>query len=186
LTLGDVVARVLKVLVIIAVWLAALPVPAAETLPISAFFGRFAGETIAGAEAGLTPRDLGVSVTPIAGGFNITWETVTREAAGEAKRKRYSIDFQNTDRANIFRSGMRTDMFGNRVPLDPLSGDPFVWARLSGATLTVHALLIREDGGYEMQTYARTRTLGGLDLVFSRSVDGSATRVIEGKLARVD
>ena len=27
---------------------------------------------------------------------------------------------------------MRADVFGNAVPLDPLAGDPYMWARLEG------------------------------------------------------
>ncbi|MCU0839347.1 MAG: hypothetical protein MUE49_11600 [Rhodospirillales bacterium] len=178
--------RALAVIAVIAAWLTTMPASAGETLPPSAFFGRFIGESISSAEDGLTPRDLGVTIKPLADGFNVTWETVTHTEGKAAKRKQYSIDFQRTNRANIFRSGMRTDMFGQRVPLDPLSGDPFVWAHIAGATLTVHALLIGEDGAFEMQTYARTRTLDGLDLVFTRMREREVVRVIKGRLTRVD
>lgn len=158
----------------------------ADALPIEAFFGHYLGKAITSNEDQLTTRDLGVTIGPISGGFNVTWETVTHDGERGVKRKRYSIDFQPSGRPNIFRSGMRTDMFGQRVPLDPMSGDPFVWARLVGSTLTVYALLIREDGGFEIQTYARTRTPTGLDLVFTRISDAGTLRTVRGTLTRVD
>ncbi len=76
-------------------------------------------------------------------------------------------------------------MFGNAVPLDPLKGDPYVWARVEGDTLTVFALHVLEDGGYEMQTYARKRIPEGIDLKYSRIRDGETLRTVEGTLFEV-
>jgi hypothetical protein len=177
---------VLAVVVFLLAAVVPMPSRAGEQLPISAFFGHFVGQSVDGDDQLVSPRDLSVTIGPVADGFNVSWDTTTRDAGGEARSKHYSIDFQRSDRPDVFRSGMRTDMFGHRVPLDPMSGDPFVWARLTGRTLTVYALLIRPDGGYEMQTYERTRTPNGLDLTFIRSRDGGATRTIHGVLKQVD
>ncbi len=76
-------------------------------------------------------------------------------------------------------------MFGNAVPLDPLKGDPYVWARVHEDSLTVYALHVLEDGGYEMQTYARTRIPEGLDLKYSRVRDGEILRTVNGILLEV-
>ena len=57
-------------------------------------------------------------------------------------------------------------MFGHFTPLDPMAGEPYLWAHLSDDTLTVQALLITEDGGYEIQTYERRLAPHGLDLTF--------------------
>ena len=131
-------------------------------------------------------RDLRVKITPHPNGFTVEWTSVTKMASGKLKRKTYAINFLPTRRENIFRSGERTDMFGHAVPLDPLKGDPFVWARLHEDTLTVFALHVLEDGGYEMQTYARTRIPDGLALVYSRVRDGEVLRTVESTLSEVD
>src|SRR5581483_11801608 len=72
-----------------------------------------------------------------------------------------------------------------RVPLDPLRGDPYVWARIQGATLTVSALLITDDGGYEVHVYDRTLIAGGLLLEHSRVRDGAVLQTVTGTLKRV-
>ena len=79
---------------------------------------------------------------------------------------------------------MRTNVFGQAVPLDPLKGDPYVWARIEGDALRVHALIIRQDGGYELQIYNRVLTTTGLELSYSRIRDGEVLRTVDGTLIR--
>ena len=81
---------------------------------------------------------------------------------------------------------MRVDAFGNATPLDPLRGDPYVWARLEGSRLMVYALIITESGGYEMHEYERTLTPAGvMNLSYFRVVDGEVQRAVTGTLKRV-
>jgi hypothetical protein len=80
---------------------------------------------------------------------------------------------------------MRTDVFGNAVPLDPLNGDPYIWARLDGAKFWMYALFVTDTGGYEMQTYERTLVPGGMDLRYSRVRDGEVLRTVTGKLKKI-
>ena len=134
---------------------------------------------------GLSKRDLSVSIQPKDKGFTLKWTTVTHKKAGKAKRKAYSIDFRPSARPTIFASAMRRNKFGGSVPLDPLKGEPYVWGRLHGSTLTVHALMITDDGGYEIQVYERTLTETGLDLTFSRIRDGEQLKLIKGTLKKV-
>jgi hypothetical protein len=157
----------------------------AETLEPSAFFGTFQGMSIGENAEGLAPRDLQVTIEPLGQGFTITWETVSRGTGTSSSAKVYAIDFEPTPRAGIFTSKVRLDKFGNRVPLDPMRGEPYSWARIAGRTLTVYALLIVDDGSYEMQIYDRTRTADGLDLTFRRYAEGQAIRTVEGKLVQV-
>jgi hypothetical protein len=163
----------------------------AATVSIQAFYGAYEGESISvsdenlGSDEDLGKRDLAIAIVPRKNGFNLTWTTVTYAEGSSASRKTYSIDFVPTRRGNIYASAMRTDLFGNRVPLNPLEGDPFVWATLHGKTLTVYALLITPAGGYEMQTYHRTLTSQGLRLEFSRVRNGSPLRFITGTLVRI-
>jgi hypothetical protein len=153
--------------------------------PIQSFFGVYEGESISVSDAELSKRDLAIEIVPRGNGFNLTWTTITYPEDDVPERKTYSIDFVPTQRRGIYASAMRTDMFGHRVPLNPLEGDLFVWATLRGKTLSVYALMITLEGGYEMQTYHRTLTPHGMHLEFSRLRDGVPLRSITGTLTRV-
>ena len=155
------------------------------TMSIEPFFGEYRGKTISEYDGETTTRDLGVSIKPDGEYFKITWNTVTRRDDGELKHKSYSISFTPTRRPEVYRSAMRTDMFGNRVPMDPLSGDPFVWCRIAGRTLTVYALLINDAGRYDLQIYERTLVDEGLELKFTRLREGDPPRVLTAFLERV-
>ena len=152
---------------------------------LEAFFGTYKGQTILESDGVLTTRDLDVAIAATGTGFNVRWTTTSLGREGATKRESSSIDFEPTRRAGIFASQMRSDMFGNRIPLDPLRGDPFVWARLIDTTLTVYALLITDDGGYEMQVYHRTLVDGGLALKFFRFREGDALRTVTAALERI-
>jgi hypothetical protein len=154
-----------------------------DTTAIEPFFGEYRGKTISEDDGVTTTRDLGVTIEPDGDHFKITWRTVTHD--GELKHKSYGISFVPTRRPDIYRSAMRTDMFGNRVPMDPLSGDPFVWCRIAGKTLTVYALLINDDGRYDLQVYDRTLVDRGLDLKFTRLREGDPPKVLSAFLERV-
>lgn len=153
---------------------------------IDPFVGEYLGEGISQSDSELNKRDLKVEIRKSSTGFTVNWVSVTRNDGGKTRRKAYTVHFEPSGKPGIYGSAMRTDMFGNRVPLDPLKGEPYVWARLDGDTLFVYALLITESGGYEVQSYERTLTPGGLDLLYSRVRDGQVMRTVEGKLKRVD
>ena len=172
------------ILVLVALVWSAAP-GQAQDKPFSAFFGEYEGSSISSTEQGLSKRDLSVSIKSKGKGFTLKWTTITHKPGGKAKRKTYSIDFRPSGRPNIFASAMRKNKFGGSVPLDPLKGEPYVWGRLQGSTLTVQALMITDDGGYEMQVYKRTLTATGLDLTFSRIRDGEQLKLIKGTLTKV-
>ena len=157
----------------------------AEEVSISSFFGEYVGQSITSTDEGLSVRDLSVEIKERKDGFTIEWTTITVNVDGKNKRKSYDINFRATPRDDIYASEMRRDKFGGQVPLNPLKGDPYVWARQEGKTLTVYAMVITEDGSYEMQQYDRTLTEDGLDLAFSRVRDGGQLKLIKGTLKRV-
>lgn len=157
----------------------------AET-SIEAFYGKYTGQAVTTGEDEFSKRDLSVHIKPAGKDkFTIHWITFTRSASGKRKRKEYSISFKPSDRKNVFASAMKKNLFGKSVPMDPLKGEPYVWARIHGKTLTVHAMLITDDGGYEMQVYDRTLTEGGMDLKFSRVRDGKTLKQITGSLLKL-
>ena len=173
--------RVVAAVAVLAGLLAGGAARAGEDLAIEAFSGQFVGTGIAENEQSeslaLTLRDLDVRITPDDGGFALSWTTVLRAADGSGvKRKAGAIYFVPTDQAGVFRAA---------IDMDPLAGLPFVWARIQGETLTVHSLLVNNEGSYEIQTYDRTLTGDGMDLKFTRVRDGQPMRTVTGKLARV-
>ena len=175
----------LLILLVLACLFGARPATARDQ-SIDAFFGTYEGTSISDTTEGLSARDMKVSIAPTKRGFNVTWNTTTHKADGRLKVKTYSIDFEPTKRKGIFGSEMRRNKFGDRVPLDPLGGAPYVWARIIGNVLTVYSLHITIEGSYEMQVYHRTRTEEGLSIKFTRFSEGEPMKVITGTLTKLD
>ena len=149
------------------------------------FLGKYTGHAEIAIDGAQNRRDLGVTIARSKDGFSVSWTTTTIKPSGKLKTKSYSIDFVPTRRGGVYSSAMKTNVFGGRVALDPMQGDPYVWARIVGPIFTVFALLILDDGGYEMQVYERTLTNNGLDLVFSRVHNGEQLKEIRATLNRV-
>lgn len=160
----------------------------ASSHPIEPFFGHYHGTVSVEGQTSEDIREVDVRIYPEeddAENFRIDWETIIHRK--KEKATAYSIHFAPSDREDIYASAMRKNMFGNWVPLNPLKGDPYVWARLKGNTLTVYAMIITDDGGYEMQQYDRTlRDDGHMKLIFTRIRNGERLKTIEGLLMRKD
>lgn len=153
---------------------------------IQKFFGKFVGRSISITGEGLSDRDFNVSISPHEkNGFQLDWTTVIRYTTKEPKVKSYSVKFlPYKKRPGIFYSAMRKNIFGKQAPADPLSGDPYVWAGIDDKTLTVSALYIISDGGYELQIFRRTLTENGMTSRFERHRNGVQQRLIIGELER--
>jgi hypothetical protein len=152
---------------------------------IDPFVGRYAGQAEFTDDGGaVVKRDLGVTIAKTKNGFSVTWKASTSKSSGKVKIAEHTIDFLPTQRKNVFMSAMKTNVFGGQVPLDPMQGHPYVWARIVGDTLTVYALYINDDGGYEFQIFDRTLNPKGLQLKFERIRDGEQLRAIDALLVR--
>lgn len=153
---------------------------------IGDFIGKYEGTAVTRNESGLSKRDLSVTISRgrKQDGFRLEWTTV-RYDENKTKRKSYSIDFEPSKWPHVYASAMRTNMFGNRAPLNPLSGEAYVWAVVHDSTLTVYSLNITHKGGYELQQYDRTLVKGGMKVAFSRIRNGEVLRRINGTLTRV-
>ena len=156
----------------------------ADDLGISAFYGHWKGSALSQSEISLyfqlTARDIDVKVGPLdGGGFRLTWATVQRQKGDPDQPKETlkttTVDFVPTTRAGVWRTTATND---------PMSGHPYVWARLAKTTLSVYSMGITVDGAYEMQVYKRTLTPQGMKLVFTRVVDGETVRRAEGQLIK--
>ena len=160
----------------------------AERLDVSPFFGYYEGVAMFDADTDGTPagqRDLTLEIRRYGShGFTVAWTTVTHRADGNLKRSESSVNFEPESRTGVYGAAMRRTLFGEQAPLDPLKGDPFVWATVSGDTLTVHSLVIIDDGGWEMQSYVRRLTPTGLALDFQRVRNGAPLRTLSAELRR--
>ncbi|MFT6580210.1 MAG: hypothetical protein ACJAU6_000637 [Alphaproteobacteria bacterium] len=152
---------------------------------IEDFYGEFVGRSVADTENGVKARDISIAIKSVKRGFSFDWTTVSERGDGTVKKKSYSIQFRKTKRANIFKSAMQKDVFGGLAPMNPMKGDPYVWARIHDDTLSVYAMHVIEDGTYEMQVYHRTLTSAGMDLKFSRYREGKSLKAITGSLKKV-
>ncbi len=163
--------------VVLSLTFGAMSAWAAEITP---FVGDYTGSaSVVDADGTETPRDMSVSIHETGDGFNVSWTTTTYKGDGRVKEEKYSVDFQTTARPDVFSAAMKRNVFGHEVPLDPMNGEPFVWGRIEGSTMTVFSLFIDQNGGYELQQFDRTLADGGLDLAFSRFRNGVKSRSVE-------
>ncbi|MEY8831320.1 hypothetical protein AB9K34_23355 [Sedimentitalea sp. XS_ASV28] len=151
--------------------------------------GRFVGHYTGSAEMidmdGTTePRDMSVTISQTRKGFSVEWTTTRYKSENRIKEATFMIDFLPTDRDGVFSAAMKRNVFGHQTQLDPMRGEPYVWARIEGDTLTVFSLFVNDSGGYEMQQFDRTLTQGGLDLKFTRTANGKETRTTDVFLKR--
>lgn len=142
------------------------------------FTGGYSGSAQIESDGKTSQRDMSVVIKKEGDGFQVNWKSISRKADGRVKEKEYTIGFLPTQRDGIYSSAMGVNLFGNPVPLDPMKGDPYVWGRIIGDTLTVFSLLIDKDGGYEMQEYNRTLADGGLNLEYQRIRNGAKLKSI--------
>ncbi len=153
---------------------------AAFASDIAPFVGDYVGSAnVVDADGTSVPRDMSVSIQETDHGFNVSWKTVTYKADGRVKERAFSVDFRPSARDHIYSAAMKRNVFGHEVPLDPMKGEPFVWGRIVGDTLTVFSLFIDHEGEYELQQYDRTLAEGGLNLSFSRFSDGREARSVD-------
>lgn len=148
------------------------------------FFGSYSGAAQYEQDGQQYERDLSVKISGDSKSFELTWKSVTHRPDGNTKTKEYTVPFISTQRTGIYSSAMRRDLFGGQVALDPLKGDPFVWARITGDIFTVYSLLVLDDGGYEMQVYNRTLQGKDLKLDFDRFRNGERLKTIKAILVR--
>ncbi|ANG63338.1 hypothetical protein A8C75_13230 [Marinobacterium aestuarii] len=157
----------------------------AQDLEIEAFYGHFTGIADAQVAGEAERRQLSVRIEPKDDNFEVAWGTQVKRADLTQKEHFYRILFRKTRRGAIYASAMRMNVFGKHIPMDPLAGDPFVWARIHDKTLTVYAMMITNQGAYDMQIYDRTlRDDGDMDLAYTRILDGAISKEITASLKR--
>jgi hypothetical protein len=164
-------------------FVALLPAPArAQDAKLSEFAGTYQGSGVAEGRDNvfftIVARDLDTTIRPKDGGFDVTWTTITQGTTRGQRvvRKSETVSFAPGGKPNVFRAA---------TPVEPMAGQPYYWARISGRTLTVYAMTIAPNGAYELTSWARTLNGNGLDLTFRRLSDGEAVRTVRGKLIKI-
>lgn len=152
---------------------------------VAPFLGTYVGSAeVTALDGSKIPRDMSVEVSETKEGFQVKWTSVSYRKDGRSKEKSYAIDFVGSDRDAVYAAAQRRNVFGHEVQLDPMKGEPYVWARIIDKTLTVYSLFVDVDGGYSLQQYDRTLAEGGLDLRFQTIRDGQIQRAVETFLER--
>lgn len=170
------------------VWCCAALLMVASTVAqadIAPFVGSYVGSAeVVSADGSTRKRDMSVEISDTAAGFRVGWTSITYRADGSAKEKSYLIEFLPSERGDVYAAAMKRNVFGHDVQLDPMRGEPFVWSRIEGETLSVYSLYVAEDGGYEIQQFDRTLTVGGLDLAYKAVRNGEIQRTVSAFLER--
>ncbi|NRB04658.1 MAG: hypothetical protein HRU30_15505 [Rhodobacteraceae bacterium] len=152
---------------------------------IARFVGDYEGMAqILRADGTAQARNMSVAIDETSEGFSVNWTSGTRRADGSLKTKSYEIDFKPSAREGIFAAAQKKNIFGHAVQLDPMKGEPYVWAQIIDDTLTVYSLYVTDDGGYEMQQYDRTLAEGGLNLNFQIIKNGEPLRSVSTFLVK--
>ncbi|WP_299653051.1 hypothetical protein [uncultured Tateyamaria sp.] len=152
---------------------------------IAPFVGSYTGSAeVAQVDGTKIPRDMSVMISENKQGFTVKWTSITYKESGKVSEKSYSVDFVPSGRGNVYAAAQKKNVFGHEVQLDPMKGEPYVWSRIDGDTLTVYSLFVDTDGGYSLQQYDRTLSDGGLDLRFQNIRDGLILRAVTTFLSR--
>jgi hypothetical protein len=183
---------VIRPLVLIGVILGVSPAFAQGALP-AAFYGDWQGEELTVTEGSndveVAAADLGVRIVPDGNGFRLTWTALTHGGAGTPlSRQAIEARFEPGDRPGVFvfnpeRSSLLLRLLGDPATSNPLEGQPLLWARLEGETLSVYGLAINPDGSFDL--YQHVRTLIGEEMT-ARHVHRTEDEVVtlEGRLVR--
>jgi hypothetical protein len=78
---------------------------------------------------------------------------------------------------------MLLSLFGDPATSNPLEGEPLLWARLDGETLSVYGLAINPDGGFDLYQHVRALTGEGMTVRHTHRTEREAV-ILKGRLVR--
>ena len=182
----------IRPLVLIGVILAASPAFGQGALPES-FYGDWQGEELTVEEGStalnVTAKDLSVRIELDDGGFRMSWTALSREGSdGTLARDPVEARFEPTDRPGVFafdseQSSLLLGLFGDPSTSNPLEGEPLLWARLDGETLSVYGLTVNADGGFDLYQHVRALTNDGMTARYTHRTEHEAV-ILNGRLVR--
>lgn len=171
--------------VFVSTWLFLVGAALAKNPVLEAFEGVYSGSAqIVNSSGETANRDMSVEIAETKSGFTVAWSTTSIRADGSINEKDYMIEFVPSEREGVFAAAMERNVFGHEVQLDPMKGEPFVWARVKNGTLSVFSLFVDEAGDYELQQFDRSLAEGGLQLEFKAVRDGETARTVSTFLAK--
>lgn len=153
--------------------------------PFERFFGQYQGESTSIPEGEVAKRNISVSISPAKKGFVVEWEAEISKAEGRSKQKGSAVSFVPAKRKNIYKSAMRRDVFGHTAPMNPLKGDPFVWAITAADTLTVYVLRVTKSGEQDLRIHKHSLTPQGMEAELIRFHGSEPIKRIRGRLQKV-
>ena len=162
---------------------------AAHGAGIEDFFGSWRGtEVSAPPGVDFQADDLGVTIEPYEGGFQMRWTTLDRADAGFGPQPA-EASFSETERPGVYEydpggGSLLTSLFAAPATGNPLEGETLLWARLEEAALVLYSLSIDPDGGFDLNRYARTLSDDGMVVNYQRRIEGREPIRIEGRLER--
>nr|WP_245626790.1 hypothetical protein [Aestuariivita boseongensis] len=166
-------------------WISMVGLALAQDAVLDAFEGYYSGSAeVVRSDGTSANRDMSVEIAKTKSGFSVAWSTTSVRADGSINEKDYLIEFVPSERDGVYSAAMERNVFGHEVQLDPMKGEPFVWARIKDATLTVFSLFVDEAGDYELQQFDRTLVEGGLQLAFRVVRNGEVTRSVDTFLTK--
>lgn len=122
-------------------------------------------------------------------GFRIEWIAVylvdgRRDVPG-VKRRKHEVLFEPGDQDCCFVQVGEYDPFRETEAPRPMLSEPVRWAVLDDNGLQLYSFAVLEDGDYELQSYTRSLTEQGIDLLYERIEDGVVMRRITGHTVRI-
>ncbi len=155
----------------------------AQSVTIDAFYGVWHGSAISESQIStnfrLTSRDLNVELRPANGnGFTLEWATIQRKKGDPSnpteKIKVQTATFLPAGQSNLWKADGSGDVMD--------AG--YSYARLHGQTLSIYSMETADDGSLEVHIYRRTLSALGMELIFTRLVDGQPVRTVKGRLVK--
>ena len=130
--------------------------------PYERFFGHYQGTSTSVPEGESQKRSISVSIG--AGPRRVSWLSGTqryRRKADVAHRK------SHRSHSSLLNAGTSTsqpragDVFGHAATMNPLKGDPFIWAVTTADTLTIYILQVTKSGEQDLRIYKRVAHSSG-------------------------
>ena len=156
---------------------------------IEPFIGVYDGVAVTDPADILTPRDIGVKIRRERGDFIIDWHSVITD--GDAvQRRNHEVHFQRNPRhiggngQNVYRAALQPSISGTPRPSDPMQGESYFWARITGDTLSVYRMLINDDGSQDLQIYGFTLVDDRMRLHFKHMRDDRPLQSVTGVLKK--
>lgn len=113
-------------------------------------------------------------------GFDLKWGTPD---GGDQAR------FIETDQPGVFSTSASKrgfmGLFSSSEEINPLAGDPLIWARFEADSLTVYKLAIDDLGAFSLDRFHMVPAENSLQLRFTRRAHGEAERSFVARLERV-